>query len=298
MISSDQPFRDSVRAAGGVPARAAQRALGAILVDAGRLDAAATASILERQRAYGLRFGQAGISLGLLTDADVALGLARQFDFPYLLEGASALADELVLAYQPFAEQAEAVRVLRSELLQRWFGARGQHALAITSAAPQEGRSFLAANLAIAFSQLGKRTLLIDADLRAPRQQALFGLPDSMGLSALLSGRAGLEVIAPIPGLLDLSVLAAGMLPPNPSELLARATFAQLLAHLGEHYDVVLIDTPPALHSVDARSVAARAGAAVVVARQDSSALDAVTGLAATMGQSGVAVLGAVLNAF
>jgi receptor protein-tyrosine kinase len=298
MITSDKPFRDSVIPPTGAPERAAQRSLGAILVDAGRLDAGATARILERQREHGLRFGQAAVSLGLLNDADIALGLARQFDFPYLLEGASPLGDELVLAYQPFGEQAEAVRALRSELLQRWFAGPEQHALAITSAAAGEGRSFLAANLAIAFSQLGKRTLLVDADLRGARQHTLFGLPDSMGLSALLSGRAGLDTIATIGGLPGLSVLPAGMAPPNPTELLARPAFAQLLRHLAQHYDVVLIDTPPALASVDARSVAARAGAAVVVARQDVSALAAVTALAATMRSSGVAVLGSVLNAF
>jgi protein-tyrosine kinase len=301
MTISDTPFRAGASAGltGGMPAGAARRALGAILVDAGRLDAGATEQILHRQREHGQRFGQAAISLGLLTAADVELGLARQFDFPYLLQGDSALSEELVLAYQPFGAQAEALRMLRSELLQRWFGAgRRQHALAITSAHAQEGRSFLAANLAVAFSQLGKRTLLIDADLRQPRQHALFGLPNGMGLSALLSGRAGLAAIAPIAGLPGLSVLGSGIAPPNPAELLARPAFAQLLDELAHSYEVVLIDTPAALDCVDARGVAASAGAALVVARKDASALGAVTQLAATMGQGGIAVLGAVLNEF
>jgi protein-tyrosine kinase len=301
MITSDTPFRagSSAGLASGAPAGAAQRALGAILVDAGRLDAAATEQILRRQREQGQSFGQAAISLGLLTSADVELALARQFDYPYLLAGESALSEELVLAYQPFGAQAEALRLLRSELLQRWFGTPGrQHALAITSAQAQEGRSFLTANLAVAFSQLGKRTLVIDADLRQPRQHDLFGLPNGMGLSALLSGRAGLAAIAPIALLPGLSLLTAGVAPPNPAELLARPAFALLLDALAPGYDVVLIDTPAALACVDARSVAACAGAALVVARKDASALAAVTQLAATMGQAGVAVLGAVLNEF
>jgi receptor protein-tyrosine kinase len=301
MKTSDFPFQADGGADlnGGASAGPSRRALGAILVDAGRLDAAATEQILDRQRLHGESFGQAAISLGLLTPADVELGLARQFDFPYLRRGDSVLSDELVLAYQPFGEQAEALRVLRSELTQRWFaGAGRQHALAITSAQSKEGRSVLAANLAVAFSQLGKRTLLIDADLRAPRQHALFGLPNSMGLSALLSGRAGMAAIAPLPGLLGLSVLTSGTAPPNPAELLARPAFPQLLDELGKSYDVVLIDTPPALESIDARSVAASAGAALVVARKDVSPLGAVTQLSATMGRSGIAVLGAVLNEF
>jgi protein-tyrosine kinase len=301
MITSDIPFRanDSPGLAGGAPASSSRRSLGTILVEAGRLDADATEQILRCQREHGQSFGQAGISLGLLTPADVEMGLARQFDSPYLVQGNSALSDELVLAYQPFGEQAEALRMLRSELMQRWFAGPGrQHALAITSAQRQEGRSLLAANLAVAFSQLGQRTLLIDADLRQPCQHSLFGLPNGMGLSALLSGRAGLAAIAPIPGLLDLSVLTSGIAPPNPAELLARPAFAQLLHELAHSYDVVLIDTPPALDCVDARSVAASAGAALVVARKDVSALGAVTQLAATMGQAGIAVLGAVLNEF
>jgi receptor protein-tyrosine kinase len=292
MISSDFPFRAGAAAA-------PRRPLGAILVDAGRLDAAATEQILRRQREHGQSFGQAAISLGLLTPADVELALARQFDFSYLVPGSSVLSEELALAYQPFGEQAEAVRVLRSELMQRWFGAAaGQHALAITSAQPQEGRSVLAANLAVAFSQLGKRTLLIDADLRQPRQHALFGLPNSIGLSALLSGRGGAGAVAPIAGLLGLSVLTSGIAPPNPAELLARPAFGQLLGEFAHDYDVVLIDTPAALDSVDARCVAAAARAALVVARKDASALGAVTELAATMARSGIAVLGAVLNEF
>jgi protein-tyrosine kinase len=298
MTTYDTPYRAgaSPGLAGGPAARASQRALGAILVAAGRLDLGATEQILRHQREGGQRFGQAAISLGLLTPADVALGLARQFDFPYLLEGNSALSEELVLAYQPFGPHAEALRVLRSELMQRWFGRPGQHALAITSAQPQDGRSFLAANLAVTFSQLGQRTLLIDGDLRRPRQHALFGLPNNVGLSALLSGRAGLDAIAPVAGLVDLSVLCSGIAPPNPAELLARPAFARLLDELAQHYDVVLIDTPAAGDCVDARSAAASAGAALVVARKDASSLDAVTRLANTMAQSGIAVLGAVLN--
>ena len=296
MITND--FRGAGRA--GASSGSSRRALGAILVDAGLLEADAIEHILRGQREHGQSFGQAAIRLGLLNPADVALGLARQFDCPYVLEGDSILSDELVLAYQPFGEQAEAVRVLRSELMQRWFSGQAgrRHALAVTSAQRQEGRSFLAANLAVAFSQLGQRTLLIDADMRQPRQHSLFGLANSMGLAALLSGRAGLSAIAPIPDLPSLSVLAAGIAPPNPAELLARPAFAQLLDELAHTYDVVLIDTPAAGDSIDARSVAIGAGAALVVARKDASALGAVTQLAATMGQAGIAVLGAVLNEF
>jgi protein-tyrosine kinase len=300
MTTNDTPFRAAASpgTASAPAARKAQRSLGAILVAAGRLEPGATKQILARQRAAGQPFGQAAISLGLVTQADVELALARQFDSPYLLQGNSALSDELVLAFEPFSPQAEAMRVLRAELMQRWFGRPGQHALAITSAQPEEGRSFLAANLAVAFAQLGQRTLLIDADLRRPRQHTLFGLSNRVGLSALLTGRAGAESIAQIPGLTGLSVLRSGSAPPNPAELLGRPAFSKLLGALGRHYDVVLIDTPAAGTRVDARSVACSARGALVVARKDVSPLDAVSRLTDSMTQSGVSVLGAVLNEF
>jgi protein-tyrosine kinase len=300
MGTNDIPLRadSGQRMAGKTATRPAKRSLGAILVAEGRLDVNDTKKILDRQRAVGQSFGQAAISLGLLTAADVELAMARQFESPYVFQGNSALSDELVFAFEPLGTQAEALRVLRTELMQRWFSRPGQHALAITSAQPQEGRSFLAANLAVAFSQLGQRTLLIDADLRRPRQHALFGLSNRVGLSALLSGRSGPEAVKQISGLMGLSVLRAGVAPSNPAEMLGRPAFGQLIRALGRYYDVVLIDTPAAGQRVDARSVAACAGAALVVARKNVTPLGAVTRLSNTMAASGITVLGAVLNEF
>src|SRR6185503_6302746 len=122
----------------------------------------------------------------------------------------------------------------------------GRRTLAITSPGAREGRSFIAANLAVVFAQLGQRTLLIDADFRAPRQQAIFNISDRFGLSSVLSGRADLSAAVPVSGLTGLSVLPAGPLPPNPLELLSRPSFAALLGKAQAEYDVILIDTPPA----------------------------------------------------
>ncbi|UUZ57093.1 polysaccharide biosynthesis tyrosine autokinase [Massilia sp. H-1] len=160
------------------------------------------------------------------------------------------------MAFEPFGTQAEAMRKLRVELSRRWFKRPGQHALAITSAEPQEGRTFLAANLAVAFAQLGQRTLLIDADLRAPRQHTLFGLSNRVGLSALLTRLApAAEAVEQIPELTGLSVLTAGAAPPNPAELLGRPAFGTLIAALARYYDVVLIDTPAAGMNGSTRAV-------------------------------------------
>lgn len=274
------------------------RAIGAILVDAGRLSPDNAERILQLQRESGQSFGQTAISLGLLTQADIELGLSRQFDFPYLLKGESQVSLELIAAYDPFCTQVEALRALRSQLMMRWFNSPEHTALAITSPERNEGRSFLAANLAVAFSQLGKRTLLIDADMRNPRQHTLFGLPNRSGLSAILSGRNDMDAIVRIPSLIDLAVLPAGVIPPNPQELLARPLFQQLMQELAGRYDVILIDTPATEGFADAQSVAARTGAALVVARKDISRMRTVRNLVDAMHQANILVVGTVLNEF
>jgi len=206
------------------------RSIGAILIDAGRLKPESAEKILRLQRDEGLRFGDAATRLGLLKQSDIDFALARQFDYPYLLRGQSLVSEELVAAYSPFTPQVEALRALRSQLMLRWFDTDPAHkALAVVSAERREGRSFIAGNLAIVFSQLGEHTLLIDADMRNPCQHTLFGLENRAGLSAVLSGRGGPDTIQRIPSLLDLSVLTAGAQPPNPSELLSRPLFSQLL---------------------------------------------------------------------
>ena len=111
--------------------------------------------------------------------------------------------------------------------MMRWFNPETRHnALAIMSPGAGEGRSFIAANLAIVFSQLGERTLLVDADLRTPSQQDLFKLGNNGGLSGLMANRVGSDAITRVPPLPGLYVLPAGAVPPNPQELLGRPAFA------------------------------------------------------------------------
>ncbi|MFI4927803.1 MAG: chain length determinant protein tyrosine kinase EpsG, partial [Burkholderiales bacterium] len=149
---------------------------------------------------------------------------------------------------------------------------------------------------AVLFAQTGKRTLLIDADLRRPRQHALFGISAQNGLSAILAGRAGLDSLVEIPGIPDLTVLPAGVVPPNPTELLSRPLFQRLLNALRARYEIILLDTPAASCGGDADTIAARAGGALVVACRDVSSVPALTSLCGNLESFGVSVTGAVLN--
>jgi protein-tyrosine kinase len=275
------------------------RSIGAVLVDAGRLKLQDAEAVLRLQREKGLRFGEAAMQLGLLTQADVDYALSRQFDYPHLLRGQSAVGLEVVAAYAPESRPVEALRTLRAQLMLRWFetGPSGR-ALAIVSAEKGEGRSFIAANLAVAFAQLGERTLLIDADLRHPRQHEIFGLDGRVGLSTILSGRAGMESAQAIPSLPHLAVMPAGPLPPNPAELLARPLLPQLLEQAAERFKVVLLDTSAAGECVDAQHVAVRAGAALIIARKNAARTWRVQGITAQVTGAKVAIVGAVLNTY
>jgi protein-tyrosine kinase len=285
--------------AAGMALKRSDRSMGAVLVDAGRLKAEDAERILRTQREQGLRFGDAAMQLGLITQADIEFALARQFDYPYLMRGQSTVSEEVVAAYAPFTPQVEALRALRAQLMLRWFDTDVDHkALAIVSAERKEGRSFIAANLAVVFSQLGEHTLLVDADMRNPRQHQLFGLDNRAGLSALLSGRGGPDAIQRIPSLLDLSVLPAGALPPNPSELLGRPQFLELLEELAREYDVILLDTPAAAETADAQTVTTRAGSALIVVRKNASRVWQVRGIADHAVQTNTTIVGTVLNDF
>ena len=271
--------------------------LGAILVDSGRLKLEDVERILRFQKEQKLRFGDAALKLKLVNEEDIQHALSKQFSYAYLRPGEGGFANDLVAAYKPFSPQMEALRALRSQLMLRWFNEE-RKVLAIVSPGAQEGRSYLAANLAVIFSQLGERTLLIDANLRNPRQHSIFNLSLGTGLTSVLSGRAGQDAIVRIPFFTDLSVLAAGPVPPNPLELLGRPEFSRLLGDARQYYDVILIDTPAGAVYSDTMTVAARAGGALMVTRKNHTRLDLVKALGAQLGASGTHVIGSVLNKY
>lgn len=268
--------------------------IGMILLDTGKLTPDGAERVLRMQKELGIRFGEAAVRLGLINEADVQHVLARQFAYPYLPKGASALSPKLVAAFEPFSAQVEALRAIRSQLMLRWF-ARGRRALAVVGVGADDGVSVFAANLAVVFSQLGEQTLLVDANLRSPRQHDLFALRAHQGLSDLLAGRAELDVITLVPSFVDLSILPAGTLAPNPQELLSRASFRKLNDQLERCYDAVLYDVAPFASGADALAVAARAGGALLVARKHHTRMSALAELAAQLVQAGADVVGSVV---
>ena len=201
--------------------------------------------------------------------------------------------------YQPDHPCVEAVRTLRSQLMLRWLDkAVDGKCLAVVGVEERVGRSFITANLAALFAQLGQRTLLVDANMRAPRLHRIFNLDNWPGLSSILADQAPLGAIMHISTVAGLSVLPAGPTPVNPQELLSGQKFRSLLEAATRDYDVILIDTPAWQNGSDAQIVASRAGAALLITRPAHSPSEPTVSLVNTLSQSGARVLGAVMNRF
>lgn len=275
------------------------RPIGDLIRDARNLSAAEVEKVLSYQREHGVRFGEAAVTLGLASPDDVLNALAQQFHYPLANAERRLASPELVTLLQPFSVQAEAIRAVRSQVTMRMSKAdASRQALAVISPASGDGKTYFAANLAVALAQLGGRTLLVDADLRGPRQHEVFKVSNAAGLSSLLSGRSETQVIQPVEGVPGLFVLPCGPIPPNPLELIERPAFGLLVRELTSKFDHVVIDTAAASLGSDACVVAAKCGAALVLTRKHENKVAALQDLVASMAGSSVQLLGAVVNEF
>jgi chain length determinant protein tyrosine kinase EpsG len=293
--------RDSERLRRGGPdddTIATERLIGSILSTKVALGPDDIDQILTYARSHGVRFGDAAVALGLVTQDQVLQSLADQFGYQYAGEERRKLMPELVGLNQPFSLQAEAVREIRSQVLMRVFNAptRPRPALAVVSPNSGDGKTFLSANLAVALAQIGSRTLLVDADLRGPRLHEVFRLDNTTGLSSLLAGHVDSNVIQQVPDTENLFVMPVGATPPNPLELIERPAFKMLLMELTSNFDHVVVDTPAAIYGVDAQVIAARCGAALVMARKNESRVGALQKFVATLTDSSARIAGVIMN--
>ena len=275
------------------------RSIGSIIAETRHLSADQVEKVLQHQRAKGIRFGEAAIALGYASVDDVLFALSQQFHYPYAAEDQRKANPELVALNQPFGVQAESFRAIRSQIMMRLFN-EGQDrcALAVVSPDSGDGKSFFSANLAITLAQLGGRTLLVDADMRGPRQHQVFGIPNNAGLSGILSGRAEAKVIQQVLGVPSLFVLPVGITPPNPLELVERPAFGLLIRELLAKFDHVVVDTPAARYGSDCAVIAARCGAALVIARQDKSRLARLEELVSNLAETPAKLAGVIVNEF
>ena len=165
---------------------------------------------------------------------------------------------------------------------------------AVTSANPSEGKSLTAANIAISYAMLGKKTLLIDADLRKPTQRRLWKLDISSGLCDFIAGIRKLELVKAKE--LPLWIVGAGTIPPTPSELLSSDRMKTFVTEIAKKYDYVIIDTPPINTVTDAQLLSAFVDGVVIVAKSGSTTSDELRAAVDAVERAEGNLCGVVLN--
>jgi protein-tyrosine kinase len=284
-----------------------------------KLPQEAIESIHLAKTALGVDFSEAALHTGLVTqrELDSALDWVRRQG---MNEGRSIIEEalrrrqnpqalvvwegerltpgkQLTLAHDPYCERSEAIRSLRTELLMRTNGRRGAGVFAMVSPGSGEGRSQVSAELAISFAQLGSRTLLVDADLRRPRQHMLFSADNSIGLAQALVDSKQHRIYG-VNGVQHMTLMTSGTPPPNPLELLSGNRFDRLVADWRRNYEFVVIDTPPAAQFSDGLAVASVAGNVVILGRTNLTSYNAMTELRRKLDTTNAFVVGAVMSSF
>jgi polysaccharide biosynthesis transport protein len=191
--------------------------------------------------------------------------------------------------------EAEAYRGVRTAL---YFSAREGHRIVqITSPNPGDGKTTVASNLAVSIAQSGRRTLLIDADLRRPTVHKVMNLPNEVGLASVIAGMVDPQEAVRETGVPNLSVLTTGPIPPNPAELLTSSHFKELLDFFRDRYDFVIVDTPPVLAVTDPCVVAPRVDGVVLVIRLVKNGRPMAERAKELLAGLGVSVFGVIVNA-
>ncbi len=200
---------------------------------------------------------------------------------------------KMLCADSPFIVK-EAYNAIRTNLL---FSQQGEKCpiFVITSPTANNGKSIHAINMAISLAQMGKRTLLIDADMRNPTIHRMFSIPVKNGLSEILAGLTD-NITVSKTDVENLSVLTAGKIPPNPTELLSSSRMDKLLDFVKAHYDCVFIDTPPVNLVTDSTSFSSKATGYILVIKSVTTDIQEVKVTVSTLQHINANIVGFVLN--
>ena len=209
--------------------------------------------------------------------------------------GKKGLDPHIIMHYYPFSPVAESYRQLRTNL-QFAHESIAPKVLMVSSPMPGEGKSTTVANLAIAFAQSGRKVLLIDADLRKPTADTLFGVRREPGLSDILSGASTVQAALQPTAVEHLSIIACGVIPPNPSEILGSEKMRELVAQFKEAYDIVMFDSSPVLAVTDPAILATLADAVILVVSAGTSRVQNLEHANEILANVGGQLVGVVLN--
>lgn len=203
--------------------------------------------------------------------------------------------DPLAILSQPQSLRAEAIRGLRTNL--QFINAPSRpRSIVVTSSLPGEGKSTTAANLALAMADAGSHVVLVDGDLRRPTIAKVLGIEGGVGLTTALIGRVEIDAVVQRFGTTSLDVIAAGEIPPNPSELLGSAQMRDILGALTDSYDIVIIDSAPLLPVTDGAVLSKLTDGVLLVVGAHTAHSQQVSAAIATLEKVGSRILGLVVN--
>lgn len=270
--------------------------------------------VMERFLGMGALLGAfAGLAIGYLIEmADRSFrkpeDIIREFGvpimghIPFMTEQRMKIAGEgnkfdksAVSVHQPRSRPAEAFRAIRTAVCFSSMGSE-HRVLSVTSPAAGDGKSTLALNLAASLAQSGKRTILVESDLRRPKVHKLTGADNKIGLTDVLRGTVELDSAIQTCQCSDLSIMTCGSRPKDPAELLARPEYEKLLEDLRARFDYVVIDTPPILAVTDPAGVAARVDGVIVCMRLSRHTRDLGRRTVDSLREIGATIIGVVIN--
>ncbi|MDQ3011073.1 MAG: polysaccharide biosynthesis tyrosine autokinase [Acidobacteriota bacterium] len=203
--------------------------------------------------------------------------------------------NELLSGHDPLSSFAESYRALRTSLLL----SSAEHAprtMLITSSHPAEGKTTIVANTAISLAQTGARVLVMDADMRRPRCHKILSTKNDLGLSTYLSRDISVDKVIQAHDIPNLFVMAAGPVPPNPSELLSSVKMSILVAELQDRFDHIVIDSPPVIHVTDALIISPHVDGVVIVVKSGHTPREAVQRAKQALTDVNAKIFGVVLN--
>jgi capsular exopolysaccharide synthesis family protein len=243
----------------------------------------------------GLAFVRHTLDTKVRSDADIKALSSNPLLAGLPHERASVKGKGIAVEHDPHSGYAEAIRRLRTNLLFVDV-TTGTHSFVITSAVPGEGKTTTAVNLALAMAKAGGRVLLVDADLRNPSVAKTMGLEESVGLTTVLLGNAAVDDVVQQWRDTDLFVLAAGQIPPNPSELLGSEPMQALFSKLGHEFDFVLVDSPPVVPVIDAVLIDKLTGGMLMVVASNRTRKRDLSSALRSLETAGAEVSGFALN--
>jgi chain length determinant protein tyrosine kinase EpsG len=270
------------------------------LIRVGRLTTSQVARIKKVQAARRISFFDAAVSIGAVSRESLMSALSKQYSYPIISNETdiARFSRKLVVGYEPFGPVAEAVRSIRTALVASAIS-NGTRSFVIVGPREATGKTFIAANLALAFAQMSVSTLLVDANLRTPGIAEIFGLArNTVGLSEMLSQQNAGQLPIVYDVMPRLSVLGSGNVPPNPQELLCSPQFVTLTESASREFGVVIYDTPSAMEYADAHVLSGRVGAAIIVARKHKTKFGEVSLLSDKLKSINCNVVGSILNEF